>query len=796
MVGEPKSVSAVESGDNMATLPVSKAHTSSGDSIEKNNAANKEMELKNVMPNPSQKTSLFIVTSLVYAMILVVVCVSYVISDVTTHRIPEIYYEGFFTYLYGASILFLLYVFCFLLQESACCSGGSAPKKPKEKKPKKQKSKKGDEEGKAGKDGKGKASPYQEDTADVEAAVVSPSRQRKTTQDAHGSFFLRIGAIAFGVGTMIWTGLEIGTFFETPLTSPCHQILKGVNPLLQMIFTFLQMYFIFMNSRVILNIHRFKVVARFGLMHVVATNLCVWIRTLVMETLKEITNYYHNRTNPEDNVFLEHLRQNIKQNEGLILGEEQRTVAPDMEWEPVQSQQSFNFQDVGESNLLQKIVQTTVGAVETTTREFFTNPTTTTTTMKTTTTTVPSTTTRAAIKNVFEFLTTPSTTPSTTTTTTTTEATTEATTIASTIASTLKTTAATSTEFFREMIDDGENYLNYRKNATSNLDSTFESLDALFPEPLFALPSSHPNGTHCGKINIMGTIVKDSSPYLYPFIIEYSLIGAVVLYVMWKHIGRYQKSTTGEDLERRLEVMLSRRAVALAQSQTRVDCVGASKGLFFGLLLLVGSLICLILYFVLVRHPQLSVLAIRLADVSHTALLILTILAILIGFCRVSLLKFRIEDQSNLNDILLRISAFGLFVYASFSIIAGALNVMESEPNLLVLVTHGTSVLQVVLQLLFISDVSRRRVHLPEHDRSKPGRQIVTFLLICNISMFVIYTLELQKVFANPVQLDFYGYICWCLIQRVTLPLCIFHRFHSAVTLAEVWKTTYKARLE
>jgi hypothetical protein len=39
-----------------------------------------------------------------------------VISDVTTHQLPVMYYEGFFTYLYGASILFLLYVFCFLLQ--------------------------------------------------------------------------------------------------------------------------------------------------------------------------------------------------------------------------------------------------------------------------------------------------------------------------------------------------------------------------------------------------------------------------------------------------------------------------------------------------------------------------------------------------------------------------------------------------------------------------------------------------------------------------------------------------------
>lgn len=82
--------------------------------------------------------------------------------------------------------------------------------------------------------------------------------------------------------------------------------------------------------------------------------------------------------------------------------------------------------------------------------------------------------------------------------------------------------------------------------------------------------------------------------------------------------------------------MLSRRAVALAQSANsgRVDCVGASKGLFFGLLLLVGSLICLILFFVLVRHEQFRVLAYYLADASHSLLMVLAILAILIGFIR------------------------------------------------------------------------------------------------------------------------------------------------------------------
>jgi len=54
----------------------------------------------------------------------------------------------------------------------------------------------------------------------------------------------------FGLGTMIYNGLELGSFFEIPWKSPCYQVLRGINPILQMIFTFSQMYFVFMNARV------------------------------------------------------------------------------------------------------------------------------------------------------------------------------------------------------------------------------------------------------------------------------------------------------------------------------------------------------------------------------------------------------------------------------------------------------------------------------------------------------------------------------------------------------------------
>ncbi|CAG9863219.1 unnamed protein product [Phyllotreta striolata] len=860
------------------------------------------------------KTSLFIVTSFVYAKLLVVICLAYVVSDIVTHNIPPYYYEGFFTYLYGLSILFLLYVFCFLLQESSCCTAEEKQPKPpaknkakekeaKAKKDKEDKEKKKKEaeaqkkEKKKEKDKKDKKQekstyrrnsegvvdaglaavpvPVEEITQSQGATVVSqeptpaapvapvaapPSAQpppggepetvegggsegrgrckRKTSQSdrSHGSFFLRIGAIAFGLGTMIYIGLEFGLFFEIPFNSPCYMILKGVNPVLQMIFTFMQMYFIFMNSR--LNIHRFKVIARFGLMHIVATNICVWIRTFFIEYLKDITKYhvrYFNGTNiTTEAVFTESVKYHNLRNANAILGTHRGSP-----------EQMFDLRTVPPasttiSTLFNRFITTLRPtprnanpswpfAPPTPSKNYTGNlwrlmPTTSTTT---TTRLTPRTTVARVWRAVSTAITstiTPSTTTSTTTTTTTTTTPLPTTTPTTTTTSTTPfptTTAATTTTTlsFGSLFD--SNLVRSITADNINSASTENKAVELFPELGNAISSNNDteflndivpqafsfygsyNATanssdRCGRLNIMGTIVEDSGPYLYPFIIEFSLIGAAVIYVMWKHIGKNPKYVNQENLEHRLEIMLSRRAVALAQAQQqgRVDCVGASKGLFFGLLMLVGSLICLILFFVLISNDTFKLLAVYLAEVSHCALLALSIVATLIGFIRVKSLKFKKEEQSDLNDILLRVSAFGLFLYAVFSVIAGHLNAFSVEVNLLAMITGILVVVQVLLQLLFIADVSRRRVHLPEHDRTKPGRQVVTFLLICNITIWIIYTFESRKVENNPVQLRYYGYLTWSMVQRLTLPLCIFHRFHSAVALAEIWKTSYKPRLE
>ncbi len=50
-----------------------------------------------------------------------------------------------------------------------------------------------------------------------------------------------------------------------------------------------------MHSSFQLNIHKFKFLARFGLAHVVASDLCVWVRCLVKECIKEISLYKNRR---------------------------------------------------------------------------------------------------------------------------------------------------------------------------------------------------------------------------------------------------------------------------------------------------------------------------------------------------------------------------------------------------------------------------------------------------------------------------------------------------------------------
>lgn len=89
---------------------------------------------------------------------------------------------------------------------------------------------------------------------------------------------------------MVYSGLEFGEYFE--MRDDCRTVLSALTPALRMALTLLQMQFIFLTSKEIES-GSYKMIQRFGFMHMIATNLCEWLYVLVEETKHEIHHLDH-----------------------------------------------------------------------------------------------------------------------------------------------------------------------------------------------------------------------------------------------------------------------------------------------------------------------------------------------------------------------------------------------------------------------------------------------------------------------------------------------------------------------
>ena len=95
-------------------------------------------------------------------------------------------------------------------------------------------------------------------------------------------------------------------------------------------------------------------------------------------------------------------------------------------------------------------------------------------------------------------------------------------------------------------------------------------------------------------------------PYSFRLKLElhFSLIAAAVAYIMWRSVGKLKKNGVFQSrLHKQLASVPDDINNTLdphrPKGHWRVDCQGASKGLFLGLLSLVAGIIVLIIFFVM-----------------------------------------------------------------------------------------------------------------------------------------------------------------------------------------------------
>ncbi|XP_034246845.1 proton channel OtopLc-like [Thrips palmi] len=303
--------------------------------------------------------------------------------------------------------------------------------------------------------------------------------------------------------------------------------------------------------------------------------------------------------------------------------------------------------------------------------------------------------------------------------------------------------------------------------------------DTDYPSPVFMNASSL-GSSECRGSTQLSTVLDSLSPYLYPFTIEYSILVVGVLFVIWQNIGTCSNAAPD----------MSPQSGFVSNVVLHADCHSANKGLFAGLIVLVGAAISIILFLLAMADSEYMEVGLTVNSVTEVALLALMTVAVMVAYCRLAKLDVVRATSSSclLDHLLLFLCIPAFFLYAIFSIVPAL-----EQRSYLSITTILLQVAQVLVQTPFIMDGMRRCSNCVKLRLQKPGRELVTFLIVCNVALWITDTFEIKSVDARDHRADYYGRVLWTMISHATVPLTMLYRFHSSGCLVHIWKSAYEA---
>ncbi|VEN63546.1 unnamed protein product [Callosobruchus maculatus] len=266
----------------------------------------------------------------------------------------------------------------------------------------------------------------------------------------------------------------------------------------------------------------------------------------------------------------------------------------------------------------------------------------------------------------------------------------------------------------------------------------------------------------------MRTIYKDFSPYLYPFSVEFSILVVGVLYMMWQNIAMCKKMDD-QDQNEKHSTRQCRTPLPIGHGETEsnvvvyMDCHSSHRGLFGGFFVLILTIVSSILFFIAIymdeKHKNRYDLGIMLNIVTSAIILILMTVACIFGYRQITKLDVNSAYDHLLDDVLLFICIPAYFLNGIFSIIPAIIH-----SNIIGSFTIILEVFQVLIQTLFILDGVRRSSNTKQLRKKKPGRELVTFLIISNISLWLMQTFEVKSHEMQDNRHEFYGKELWIIL--------------------------------
>ncbi|CAH8620723.1 unnamed protein product [Schistosoma curassoni] len=303
--------------------------------------------------------------------------------------------------------------------------------------------------------------------------------------------------------------------------------------------------------------------------------------------------------------------------------------------------------------------------------------------------------------------------------------------------------------------------------------------------------TSYDNSTiHAAEQAVLGcgVTVKYLAPYLFPCAIEYSLIAGAIFYKMFEKVGHVRKESE------RLEKLRK----ANPKTSQFSECHRSHKGLFVGLLIFMATLVAMSLFFIFIVKRDRRNTAITLYQGTELVLLSVSTVTCLISLFRLQALKLSdLSEEVAFDDNLLLIGLVGMLFYDLFLLVPA----LEAIPNGVIAAKLYAAkaimeMIQSMLQVFFILEASRRCAGTLEHVQKKPGRTMITFLLVLNLAMWFVNTFEVKHADNHSIHINYYSSMAWKIITHIALPLIVFFRFHSTVCLSDIWANAYRFRTE
>uniref|UniRef100_A0A8C8SE35 Otopetrin 3 n=1 Tax=Pelusios castaneus TaxID=367368 RepID=A0A8C8SE35_9SAUR len=295
---------------------------------------------------------------------------------------------------------------------------------------------------------------------------------------------------------------------------------------------------------------------------------------------------------------------------------------------------------------------------------------------------------------------------------------------------------------------------------------------------------------------------------LYPFNTEYCLISCSMLYVMWKNVGR----------------RIAHQHTTHATPKFKLHEVFA--GLVLGTCALITGICIFMIYQIQATRSASRQEAFVLYYSYYIVLLPLMTMGALAGTIIHGLEERELDTVKNptrsLDVILLMGAALGQIAISYFSIVAIVATNPRDLLNRLILTYSVSLIIQHITQNIFIIEglhrqplaedtgpathqeptprvyplEIRQEIRTGSHSytrtcgrlnwKRKALKEISIFLVLCNITLWIMPTFGMHPAFDNGLEKSFYGYSTWFAIVNFGLPMGVFYRMHSVAGLLEV----------